>query len=86
MAHDDLVGHVLAPLGMVVSAQLRPGTPLPYFLAEAVAHPTAYDHPKDAAKPGGLSLNTCTACNNVFRGLPARVLCHVCARPPELEQ
>lgn len=80
------MGHVVAPLGLVVSAQLVPGAPLPYFLAEAVAHPTPYDHPQDADKPGGLSLNTCTSCNNVFRGLPSRVTCHVCMRPQELQQ
>lgn len=80
------MGHVVASLGLVVITSQHPGVPLPYFLAEAVAHPTPYDHPQDAGKPGGLSLNTCTACNNVFRGLPDRVLCHICARPQELEQ
>lgn len=78
------MGHVVASLGLVVITSQQPGVPLPYFLAEAVAHPTPYDHPQDADKPDGLSLNTCVACNNVFRGLRTRVTCHVCARPLEL--
>lgn len=79
------MGDVVAPLGLVVITSMQPGVPLPYFLAEAVAHPTPYDHPQDVDKPGGLSLNTCMTCNNVFRGVPSRVTCHVCARPQELE-